>query len=62
MPFTDEERRGWHEEKQARERREEPPPRRAQAAAICIHCDNPFGHGGGVITQEAALCDTCLGD
>lgn len=26
MPFTDEERRRWHEEKRARERAQQPPP------------------------------------
>jgi hypothetical protein len=60
MPFTDEERRRWHEEKRARE--QEPARWRPQAAAICLHCHNPFGYGEGSITEEAALCDICLGD
>ena len=62
MPFTDEERRRWHEEKRAREpvrelRIPRPPP-----AALCIHCNNPFGHGEGYIGDEFALCDRCDGD
>lgn len=62
MPFTEEERRLWHEEKRARERRQEPAPRRPRPAALCIHCNNPFGYSEGAITEEAALCDICLGD
>ncbi|HYI41060.1 MAG TPA: hypothetical protein VE053_12155 [Allosphingosinicella sp.] len=60
MPFTDDERRRWHEEKRARA----PEPARwaPQAAAICVSCQNPFGYSEGVITEEATLCDICLGD
>jgi hypothetical protein len=62
MPFTEQEKRRWHEEKRARERKAEPPPWHPRPAAICIHCHNPFGYNEGVITEEAALCDICLGD
>ena len=62
MPFTEEEGRRRHEDKRARERTNEPPPWRPQHAAICVHCHNPFGHNEGVITEDAALCDLCLGD
>lgn len=31
-------------------------------AATCLHCGNPFPYGGGSITDDAALCDICLGD
>ena len=61
MPFTDEERRKWHEDKRAREHRHQGFPR-PTPAAICVHCDNPFGIGEGIITDEVALCDICSGD
>jgi len=61
MPFTDEERRQWHEEKRRREHRpqvayREPP------VATCLHCQRPFGINEGVILDEGALCDICDGD
>ena len=61
MPFTDEERRAWHEQKLQRERRPdlvwtEP------AVATCICCQNPFGISSGVVTDEVAICDVCNGD
>jgi hypothetical protein len=62
MPFTDEERRRWHEEKLARERAPEPPPWRPLPVAVCVNCHNLFGYNEGVVTDEAALCDLCLGD
>lgn len=62
MPFTEEERRRWHEEKRAREHAHEPLPWRPEPAAICIHCHNPFGYAEGYIGEEFALCDRCDGD
>lgn len=29
---------------------------------VCVHCQNPFGIGEGVITKEVALCDICASD
>jgi len=29
-------------------------------AAICLHCKNPFSPEDGVITDDAAICFTCL--
>jgi hypothetical protein len=53
MPFTDEEKRSWHEEKRKREYRPTPIFRSAPVA-ICVHCHNPFGITEGVITSEIA--------
>ena len=61
MPFTEEERRAWHEEKRAREDRPMP-VYRPLPIAECVNCQNPFGINEGVITDEAALCYICLGD
>lgn len=61
MPFTDEEKRAWHEEKRAHEQRPQP-NFRSQPVAICVHCQRPFSIGDGSITGEAAICDICLGD
>ncbi len=61
MPFTEDEKRRWHEDKSQREHR----PSDAyfsEPIAICIHCKNPFGVSEGVITDEIALCDVCNGD
>ena len=61
MPFTEDEKRRWHEAKRARERR----PKGvypSEPNAICIHCNNPFGISEGVVTDEVALCDVCNGD
>lgn len=61
MPFTDEEIRRWYREKREREQR--PPLRFVSApAATCISCQQPFGIGEGVITEEAAICDVCNGE
>lgn len=62
MPFTEEERRLWHEEKRARERKLEPAPWRPAPVAVCIHCQNPFGYNEGVITEDFAFCDFCTSD
>ena len=61
MPFTDEEKRRWHEEKMKREYRPVP-TFRSQPVAVCVHCQNPFGINEGVITPDAALCDVCNGE
>ena len=61
MPFTEEEKRRWHQEKKRREDREEPAIHSAHVA-ICLHCQQPFGISDGVITEEGALCDVCNGD
>lgn len=61
MPFTDEEKRAWHDEKRARERQIQP-LHRPSPVAVCVHCQNPFGINEGVVTDDVALCDTCSGD
>ena len=61
MPFTDNEKRRWHEAKRKGERGPEP-AYRSQPVAICLHCQNPLGINDGVITDEVALCDVCNGD
>jgi hypothetical protein len=61
MPFSDEEKRRWHEEKRQREWRPTP-VFRAEPIAVCVHCQRPFGIDEGVITPEVALCDICNGD
>ena len=61
MSFTQEEFRRWHEEKQKRGYR---PPFafRDPPIAVCVHCHQPFGINGPVVTDEVALCDVCNGD
>jgi hypothetical protein len=61
MPFTEEEKRAWHEAKRLREERPLP-ARQVERFAISVHWQQPFGINGGVITEDAALCDICLGD
>jgi len=61
MPFTEEEKRAWHEAKRAHGHRLRPVHAPAPVA-VCVHCQNPFGANEGVVTGEAALCDICLGD
>lgn len=61
MPFTEEEKRLWHEEKMKQECRPTP-VFRSKPIAVCVHCHNPFGINGGVITPDVALCDVCNGD
>lgn len=61
MPFTDEERAAWHRDKRVREASKQP-TWRPEPIATCVSCNNPFGINGGVVTDEAALCDICLGD
>lgn len=58
MPFTDGEKRLWHNEKQVRER-PEPKVFNTEHIATCVHCHNPFGLGEGMITDEVALCYIC---
>ena len=60
MPFTDEEKRIWHEEKRKREHLLTP-VFRSKPVASCAHCQNPFGINEGVITPYVALCDICNG-
>ncbi len=61
MPFTDEEKRAWHDAKREREARPET-IWRPQPVAECLHCGAPFGHGEGHISDEISLCDVCNGD
>ena len=61
MPFTDEEKRLWHEEKTKRENWPTAVSR-SEPIAVCVHCQNAFGTNEGVITLEVALCDVCNGD
>lgn len=65
MAFTSEEKRKWHEERQQQADRLEQQRRAAwkpSPIAICINCQNPFGINEGVITDDVAMCDLCLGD
>ena len=63
MPFTKEEKRKWHDEKRRRENAGNSAHlHHGQRAAICLHCSNPFSINDGVITDDAAICDVCLGD
>lgn len=65
MAFTAEEFQAWLVEKREREARGAAGhimSINGQDAAICLHCSNPFGINDGVITDDAALCYTCLGD
>lgn len=61
MPFTDDERRRWHEQKRAREHRRTP-VYQSELIAICVHCQRSFGINEGMVTEEVALCDICNGD
>jgi hypothetical protein len=61
MPFTDEERRLWHEQRR-RQRGTVEVEYGLQHTATCLHCGNPFPFDEGSITDDAALCDICLGD
>lgn len=60
MPFTEEEKRQWHEQKRKDE--PEPPRWRPEPRAECLNCQNPFGYDEGTITPEFAICDVCGGD
>jgi hypothetical protein len=61
MPFSEEEKRAWHDAK--REREKQPEVRsRASPVTECIHCGQPFGFGEGFISDEVSLCDVCNGD
>ena len=63
MPFTEEEKRKWHDDKRRRENgSNDADLHRAQHAAVCLHCSNPFSINDGVITDDAAICYVCLGD
>lgn len=62
MSFTDEERAAWHKAKQQRERRPERAPLPSgPPAAVCLHCGQGFGWGGGIV-DDFPMCDICLGD
>ena len=61
MGFTEEEKRTWHEQKRECEQRPEL-GYRPNPIAVCIHCQNPFGIGEGMVSDEGALCDVCSGD
>ncbi len=59
--FTDAERQAWLGAKRAREGRNQGfAP--VHPAAVCVHCQRPFGIAEGIITDEVALCDVCAGD
>lgn len=67
MPFSNEEIANWHKERrehsakiEAERSRNIDRARRASAAAICIHCGNPFGLAEGIITDEVEMCYICL--
>lgn len=64
MSFTPEERRQWHEQKRRRENGNgnAHDEWEGNPASVCLHCGNPFGAGNGVVTEDAAICDICLGD
>ena len=59
--FTDAERQAWLDAKRTREGRNQGfAP--AHPAAVCVHCQRPFGITEGISTAEVALCDVCAGD
>ena len=67
MPFTEDEKQQWHRERAAAAAQIESDRLRAlsqarklNAAAICLHCQNPFGLGEGIITGDAEMCYVCL--
>ncbi len=67
MTFKPEENEEWHRKRRAEwaeieagRQRERERARRAAAIAVCTHCDNPFGFGEGVITDEVQMCYICL--
>lgn len=63
MPFTDEERRKWHDEKRRREDESHRLPISTRPAVTnCIDCGQPFGLGEGLITEEVSLCYRCNDD
>lgn len=59
--FSEEEKQAWLDEKRDRERLRQP-TLRSTPVAVCVHCHIPFGINEGVMTDEFALCDVCLGD
>lgn len=61
MPFTEEEKRAWHDAKRKREVR---PKIKLRAAPVteCIHCGQTFGYGEGFISDDVSICDACDGD
>jgi hypothetical protein len=61
MPFTDEEKRAWHEAKRQREKLPES-VWRSKPVTECMHCGSPFGFGEGYISDEVSLCDACDDD
>ena len=60
MPFTEDEKRRWHEEKRLRELPR--PPLRPEPVAVCVHCHNPFGIGEGTVSDDFPIYDICDGD
>lgn len=63
MPFTEDGKRKWHDDKRRRENASNDSHlHHAQPAAVCLHCSNPFGINDGVVTDDAAICNVCLGD
>jgi hypothetical protein len=64
MPFTDKEREQYLAQKRKREgaHHDAPTGPRPEAVATCVHCQNAFGLNEGVVTDDVAICDVCLGD
>lgn len=60
MDFTDEERRAWHAAR--KDNFTDSTDDDGTVAGTCLHCGAAFGHGAGVVTDEAAICDVCNGD
>lgn len=64
MPFTEKERAQYLAEKKKREaaHHNDDTRHRAEPVAVCVHCQNGFGVGEGVIERDVAICDVCNGD
>lgn len=52
--------RRWAQKQQKRSKNEDRPS--DAGYAICLHCNNPFPIGAGVVTPAAAICDVCNDD
>lgn len=58
MPFTEKERREWHEARKNGESTDDY-DHRSDSMYECLHCGNPFPPGRGIVTADAAICDIC---